>query len=380
MANLHTPKLSAVFVRSAPIGKHTDSHGLMLWVQPSGSRSWVQRLVIHGKRRDMGLGGFPMVTLAEAREKAFANRRIARNGGDPRHCAATIIPTFEDATRKVHAIHAPSWKTDKQRAQWLDEVSRIVWPTIGHRKIDEITTAQIMEAINPIWLEKPVIAQRVRQRTEMVFNWAIAQGHRTDNPAGDSMKAILPKQPKGGHFAAIPHTAVSSAIRAVRNSTSNEMSKLAFEFIVLTATRSGEVREARWNEIDMDSATWTIPASRMKKAREHRIPLSREAVSILRKAREIGRGSEFVFASATGKALDGKTLRTMLTKAGVDSTIHGFRSAFRDWCSETGKARDVAEMALAHIIQDRTEAAYARSDLFDRRVELMGEWADYLSG
>ena len=384
MANLHTPKLTDRKVKSAKPGKYTDGHGLMLWVKPSGTRSWVQRMIIQGKRRDMGLGGYPLVTLAEAREIAFRNRKVARAGGDPRSQPSGIkVPTFADATRAVHAIHAPSWRNDKQRAQWIDEVARIVWPAIGHLPVDTITTAQLTEIFEPIWLVKPVIANRVRQRTEKIMDWAVSQGFRPDNPANAPLKANLPKQPKGEHHTALPHREVSGAIQAVRKSTSGEMSKLAFEFLVLTATRKSETLEARWNEIDMDAKTWTIPADRIKAGREHRIPLSTRAMDVLKRAKRLSpvNRTGLVFVSPRGRALDGNTPNKMLAKVGIQASPHGFRSSFKGWCMDTGQDHAATEFSLAHTVANQTEAAYSHTtDMFDRRRELMQEWSDYIGG
>lgn len=383
MTNLHSPKLSASFVKAAAPGKYTDGHGLMLWVKPSGTRSWVQRLIIQGKRRDMGLGAYPLVTLAEAREAAFANRKIARSGGDPRSQATAVkVPTFADATRAVHAIHAPSWRNAKQRQQWIDEVSRIVWPAIGHLPVDVITTAQLTDIFKPIWLSKPVIANRVRQRTEKIMDWSVSQGHRPDNPANSPLKANLPKQPKGEHHTALHHTEVAGALDSVRNSTSGDMAKLAFEFLVLTATRKSETLEARWSEFDMDARTWTIPASRMKAGREHRIPLSTRAIAILESAKAMSPNnrSELVFVSARGNALDGNTLNKMLAKVGVKASPHGFRSSFKGWTLDTGKDHAATEFALAHTVANQTEAAYSHTtDMFDRRRKVMQQWAEYVN-
>ena len=378
MANLHSPKLTAAFVKAAKPGKYTDGHGLTLFVQPSGSRQWVQRLVIQGKRREMGLGGYPLVTLAEAREVAFANRKIARSGGDPRQQRIATVPTFEAATRAVWAIHAPTWRSDRQRQQWLDEVARIVFPEIGHLPVDAITTSSLTSIFRPIWLTKPVLAARVRQRTEKVMDWAVSQGHRADNPAGAALKANLPAQPKGEHHKAVPHSAVAEAIGAVRDTNSTGAAKLAFEFMVLTAARKAEVLDARWDEMDMDACTWTVPASRMKAGRAHRVPLSKAAMAVLARAKAMPGGHGLVFPSARGRTLDCKTMNAMLAKAGVSASPHGFRSSFRDWCSDTGKARELAEAALAHVVRDATEAAYARSDMLERRRPLMQDWADYI--
>ena len=382
MANLHAGKLKAKFVeRATKPGKYTDGHGLMLWIQPSGSRQWVQRIVIQGKRRDMGLGGFPLVTLESARDMAIENRRIARAGGDPRHQTSAVkVPTFADATRTVHAIHAPSWRNEKQRQQWIDEVSRIVWPAVGHLPVDAITTAQLTDVFKPIWLTKPVIANRVRQRTEKIMDWSVSQGYRPDNPANSPLKANLPKQPKGEHHTALPHTEVAGALDAVRNSTSGESAKLAFEFLVLTATRKSETLEARWSEIDLEARTWSIPASRMKAGREHRVPLSTRAIELLARARDLSPNNRtgLVFVSARGNALDGNTLNKMLAKVGVKASPHGFRATFKSWCMDTGQDHAVTEFALAHTLANQTEAAYVRSDLFERRRALMADWSAFL--
>ena len=382
MANLHAHKLSAAFVKSAPVGRHTDSHGLMLVVQASGTRSWIQRIVIQGKRRDMGLGGYPMVSLSEAREKALANRKRARNGEDPRFKPATAVPTFREATMVFHAIHAPTWKNDRQRAQWLDEVKRVVWPAIGQLPINAITTGQLTGIFSPIWLSKPVLANRVRQRTEKVIEWAISQGHRTDNPAAAPLKANLPKQPKGGHQKAIPHTELPGAIRTVRQSTSSDMTKLAFEFLVLTATRKSETLEARWSEIDLDARTWTIPAARMKAGRDHRIPLSNAAMDVLArvKAMSANNRSGFVFVSPRGNRLDPNTMNKMLAKVGIAASPHGFRSSFKGWSMDNGMSHTATEFSLAHTVADKTEAAYSHTtDVFETRRGLMEQWGEYVT-
>ena len=380
MANLHQLKLTDRKVKAAPAGKYTDGHGLTLFVQPSGSRQWVQRLVIQGKRREMGLGGYPLVSLAEARDRALSNRRVARSGGDPRHQQAiSKAPTFAEATRQVHAIHAPTWKNDRQRQQWIDEVIRIVHPAIGHLPVDVITTAQLTDVFKPIWASKPVIASRVRQRTERIFDWAVSQGYRPDNPAAAPLKANLPKQAKRDHHRAIHHSALREAIDAVRNSTSREMTKAAFEFLVLTATRKSETLEASWNEIDLESRTWIIPASRMKAGREHRVPLSDRAIEILRQVK--GRRSTGYIFHSSGSPIDGNTMNKMLSKAGIQASPHGFRATFKGWAMETGQDHTATEFAQAHLVRDKTEAAYAHTtDLFEIRRKMMQEWSEYLNG
>ena len=375
-------RLTDAFVRTAvPAGKYHDAHGLILRVMPSGSKQWVQRLVILGKRRDIGLGGYPLVTLAEARDKAFANRKLARAGGDPMAVQRRRdVPTFEEAAAKVIELHRPNWRNTKHAAQWTATLRTYAYPKIGNKGVDQVSTADVMAVLLPIWNDRHETARRVRQRIGTVMKWAVAQGLRQDNPAGDAIGAALPKN--GGiqrHHQALPHAEVAGAIGTVYRSGASASAKLAFEFLVLTACRSGEVRLANWDEIDIDASEWTIPAERMKTKRPHRVPLSGRAVEVLHEAREIADSSGLVFPSPTGRALSDSTHSKLLRELGIVAVPHGFRSSFRDWASECSNApRAVMEAALAHTIKDKVEAAYARSDLFKRRRKLMDAWARYL--
>ena len=270
-------RLTDAFVRTAmPAGKYHDAHGLILRVMPSGSKQWVQRLVILGKRRDIGLGGYPLVTLAEARDKAFANRKLARAGGDPMAVQRRRdVPTFEEAAVRVIELHRPNWRNTKHAAQWTATLRTYAYPKIGNKGVDQVSTADVMAVLLPIWNDRHETARRVRQRIGTVMKWAVAQGLRQDNPAGDAIGAALPKN--GGiqrHHQALPHAEVAGAIETVYRSGASASAKLAFEFLVLTACRSGEVRLANWDEIDIDASEWTIPAERMKTKRPHRVPLS----------------------------------------------------------------------------------------------------------
>lgn len=377
-------KLSAAFVRAvAKTGKYYDTNGLILRVMPSGSKQWVQRLVIHGKRRDIGLGGYPLVTLAEARQQTFDNRKLARAGGDPLALKCRPeVPTFEEAVDTVIELHAATWKdSGKSSKQWRASLRDYAMPRLGRRRIDTITSADVMAVLLPIWNDKHETARRVRQRIGAVCKWAIAQGYRKDNPAGEAIGAALPKS--NGvqkHHRALPYAEVGAAVAKVRESGASTAVKLCFEFLVLTACRSGEIRFARWDEIDLAAAAWTIPAERMKAKREHRVPLSDRAVEVLQQAREIADGSGLVFPTPTGKALSDSTLSKLIRELCVAAVPHGFRSSFRDWCSECSNVpREVAEAVLAHVVRNKAEAAYARSDLFERRRGLMDDWAAYLS-
>ena len=374
--------LTAAFVRTVITpGKYGDRHGLILRVLPSGSKQWIWRGTVRGRRVDLGLGGYPYTSLAEARQAAFEHRKLARAGGDPR-ALRKRAPTFAEATEKVIAIHRKAWRPgSKSEAQWRASLRDYAMPRIGRKRIDEITTSDVMAVLLPIWTAKAETARRVRQRIGTVMKWAVAKGHRPDNPAGAVLGAALPKH--GGarkHFRALPHSEVGAALDTVRTSSAWALSKLAFEFLVLTAARSGEVRGARWEEVDFENAIWTVPAERMKAARKHRIPLSPRATGVLRRAKELADGSGLVFPSPTGRSLSPSTLSKLVRELGIAAVPHGFRTSFRVWCGDTGVAREVAEAALAHVVRDKVEAAYARGTLFGRRREVMADWAEYLAG
>ncbi|TGD45501.1 site-specific integrase [Pseudotabrizicola sediminis] len=387
--------LTAKFVEGArEPGKYFDGHGLFLRVQPNGARQWVQRIIIRGKRSELGLGNPALVSLAEARAKALENRKLAQAGGDPKQAKreAEAVLTFEEAARKVHALHLPTWRNAKHGAQFLTTLETYTFPRIGKTKVGEVTTADVLAVLSPIWTEKPETAARVRQRIGTVMKWAVAQGWRQDNPAL-SITEALPKRDKSKqeHRKALPYAAVADCIAAVQASGAGVASKLAFEFLVLTATRSGEARGALWPEIDLGTpatsatpatpAVWTIPASRMKAKRDHRVPLSPRAVEILKAAQALDNGTGLVFpGTIKGKPLSDMTLSKLVKELGFDADVHGFRTSFRMWAQErTNFPREVAEAALAHTIKDKAEAAYARSDLFDKRRKMMDAWAAHLS-
>ena len=378
-------KLSPAFVhKTTKPGRYCDGNGLYLKVDPSGARRWEQRLVIQGRQRTLGLGGVQLVSLSEAREKALANRKIARAGGDPMDLRRQAnIPTFEAAAAAVIELHRPSWRNAKHASQWETTLRTYVYPRLGKRPVSDIDTAEVLSVLMPIWHEKPETAQRVRQRISTVMKWAVAQGFRQDNPAGEAISAVLPRQNGIGkrHHPALPHGEVAGAIAAVCASGSGRAVKLAFEFLILTAARSGEVRHMTWSEVDMDAAIWTVPAERMKAGREHRVPLCTRALEMLTEARQLGDGSGLVFpGTRPGKPLSDMTLSKLMRDLSLDAVPHGFRSSFRDWAAEcTNAPRAVMEAALAHAVSNKVEAAYARSDLFARRSKLMEQWAEYLT-
>ena len=365
-------------------GRHGDGHGLYLYVKPSGRKSWVQRLTINGRVHDIGLGGYPLVSLAEARQVAFENRRLARAGGDPLTLnRIAAVPTFEEAARTVFEIYRPGWTNAKHAAQWFTSLHQHVFPDLGKRPVSTITTSDIMAVLLTIWHDKYETASRVRQRISTVMKWAIAEGYRVDNPAGDALGAVLPRRPSHvkKHHPALPYTEVAGAVDAVRGSDAGLAVKLAFEFLVLTAARSGEVRFATWEEIDMDKVMWTIPAERMKAKRRHRVALSLRALTILEEARALDDGSGLVFPGAKrGRPIGISAMLKTIRGLGFDTVPHGFRSSFRDWAAECTNTRHaVMEAALAHTVRNKTEASYFRTDLFERRRTLMDQWSEFLS-
>lgn len=377
--------LSAAGVRalSAP-GFYADGHGLYLKVDENGAKRWVQRLVIHGKRRDIGLGSVSLVSLAEAREAALANRKAARAGGDPlgERRKAEGVPLFEDAAKTVHKLHLPTWRNPKHGQQWINSLEEHVFPHFGRKKVDIVTSADVLSALAPIWTSKPETAARVRQRIGAVMKWCIAKGWRSDNPAEAIAKA-LPKHDKAAvkHRKALPYQEVAEAIAKVHRSGATLAGKLAMEFLILTATRSGEARGAKWDEFDLEAKVWTVPAERMKAKKPHRVPLSPRALEILAEAKKLQDRHGFVFpGTKEGKPLSDMTLSKLLRELGIDCVPHGFRSSFRVWAGEqTNIPREVCEFALAHVIKDKAEAAYQRSDLFEKRRKLMDSWAGYLA-
>ena len=292
------------------------------------------------------------------------------------------MPTFADAAEKVITFHAGNWRDGgKSAQQWRANLRDYAMPRLGRLQVSAVTSADVMAVLLPIWHDKRETARRVRQRIGAVMKWAIAQGYRQDNPAGEAIGAL----PRNGHvrkhMAALPHADVSDALARVRASAAGASTKLAFEFLVLTAARSGEVRLATWDEIDLVAAVWTVPADRMKAKREHRVPLCGRAVEILNEAQAFGDANPLVFPSPRGKALSDMTLSKLVREQGIAAVPHGFRSSFRDRAAErTNHPREVIEAALAHVVKNKVEAAYARSDLFERRRRLMHDWAAYIDG
>ena len=378
-------KLTALAVKklTAP-GRHADGNGLYLVIDPNGARRWMQRLMVAGKRRDIGLGSTSVVSLDEARELAFRNKRIARAGGDPlaqkRQVQGQAI-SFRDVAAKVHEQHEGAWKNEKHKAQWLSSLENHAFPKIGYMPVGEITSAEVLTVLSPIWNEKPETAKRVLQRIRAVIKWAKAKGyHKGDDPVELALAALPRRTKKANHHASLPFGALPDVYEQLVASQLAAATKQALRFVVLTACRTTEVLEADWSEIDIDNKLWIIPAGRMKAGEVHQVPLSSEAVQTLLEAGVEPSG--LIFKSpVNGRALSNNTLRIALQKRlGVDSTVHGLRSTFKDWAAETtGYANEVSEMALAHKIRNQVEAAYRRGDLLEKRRHLMQDWSDFVT-
>ena len=376
-------KLTSISVKTAPPGTHADSATpcLYLVVGPDRrSRSWIVRLVVHGKRRELGLGSAGTVTLAEARERARAARKLAREGVDPLAARQSFkpVPTFLEAAKAVHEAHSPSWRNEKHATQWLATLKSYAFPKIGDKRVADITEADVLGVLGPIWLTKPETARRVRQRIGAVLDWAKASGWRSGENPVQGLRRVLPRQPtQDAHHAALPYAEVFSFVHALREGTATPAVKLALEFLILTAARVGEVIGATWAEVG--GALWTVPAERMKANREHVVPLSDRAREILAEARQLGDG-EYVFPSPAAKGpLSDMALLMAVRRIRPGYTAHGFRSSFRDWAAEcTQYPREVCEAALAHTVESKVEAAYRRTTLLDKRRELMAAWARYV--
>lgn len=366
--------------------------GLYLQVTASGARSWILRATIGGRRRDMGLGGFPDVTLAVAREKAREARSKIEQGADPileRERALSALRaeqaksmTFEAAALALIDAKSDEWRNAKHRAQWSASLEAYAFPMIGKLQVMDVGQAQVLNVLQPIWKDKTETANRLRGRIEQVLDWARVRGFRDgENPARwrGHLDKLLPAPAKIArvvHHRALAIDAMPNFMGELRQRKG--IAPRALEFLVLSAARSGEVRGAIWSEIDMGAAVWTVPAERMKAHKEHRVPLSPQALALLASLPRID-GNELVFPAPRGGVLSDMTLTAVMRRMELDAVPHGMRSTFRDWTAErTNYPREVAEMALAHTIGNAVEAAYRRGDLFSKRAMLMSDWADFL--
>jgi integrase len=397
-------KLTVAGVKVASPGRHADGDGLYLLVKPTGSRFWLLRVQQDKKRRDIGLGsvdttsrraGDPILevslmqrktlTLSEAREKAAMLRKLAQAGLDPiveRDRERRKIPTFAEAVGMAHEEFAKGW-TDKHAKAFKASLETHIVPALGALRVDAIDHAMVRNALAPIWTDKPVIARKLRVRINQVLGYCKSNNWRTkDLPEAKEVRKGLAKHARNKHFAAMPFKGVPSFL-AKLNGQEDTAGRLALAFTIITAARSGEVRLARWGQIDLEARTWTRPAEIMKMRVEHVIPLSDEAMAVLERAKELGSTGLVFPGMKKGKSLSDMTLtKALRTAGGGDVTVHGFRSSFRDWAAEmmpTVPAM-VAEMALAHSVGTETERAYLRSDMLHMRMVLMAAWGGFAAG
>ena len=387
-----TERLDALQVKKLKEpGYYCDGAGLYLQVSKSGSKSWIMRYTLDGKPCEMGLGSFQTFTLAEARQRATAQRKLLADGIDPlakkhsdllvKRMADANIITFDKAAAAFIQANSPAWRNAKHGDQWRNTLATYASPVIGALPVSKIETAHVLRILSPIWATKTETATRVRGRIEKILDWAKVQGYRTgDNPAAwrGHLSEALPTPSKvadAGHHAALALAEIGAFMVALR--AAQGAGARAMELIILTATRTSEVLNAKWAEFDLDAGLWVIPKERMKGFREHRVPLSAAALAVLDKAKAESIGGEYVFTGRKQAALSNMAcLATLKRMDRSDLTVHGFRSTFRDWVSEsTSYPRDVAEMALAHAIEDKSEAAYRRGDLIEKRRALMADWA-----
>ena len=292
----------------------------------------------------------------------------------------STTPTFDKAAEIVIEMRVGTWRNPLTADVWRSSFRRLVSPVIGGKPISDITIADVLSVLTPIWNGgKHDTARRLRHRIGAVMRWSIGTGHRSDNPAGEAISQVLPKNGTAVriHRRALHHRKVAGALARIRASAAWQVTKLLMEYTILTAARSGEARRATWSEVDLQAGVWTLPAERMKSGREHRVPLSTRALEVLAEAQKLEDGSGLLFPSPTGKALSNMTTSKLLNGSGIDATMHGFRTSFRSWCAENDESRELAEAALAHVVAG-IEGAYMRSDLFERRRRLMQAWADYL--
>ena len=385
----HPTPLTARFCETVKTtGRYGDGHGghgLALNVKPMSngrtSRTWTQRLRIGGKPTNIGLGSYPRTSLADARKRALANVKIIDKGHDPRDGG---VPTFKTAMEAVLKLDAPGWRgkgDGRSEQQWRASLSKYALPVIGSKRINAITSNDVLACVSPIWHTNPTTAKRVRQRIGRIMAWAVGKNFIAENPATKDVTSALPKpKAKKQHFAWVPVNQVSDALFLIRNSKAERSVKLAFELLILTAARSQEVREATWDEIDFDAKAWTVSSDRMKKGETHRQPLSARSIEILHEARALSNGTGLVFPRATGKAMRDGVFPRLADKLGLNGKPHGFRTSWRVWASECSSISEAGiERQLSHKVRNEAQAAYDQSDRIDERRECMQQWAEYVT-
>ena len=359
---------------------------LYLNIAKGGSKSWIQRVAIAGRRHDIGFGPFPLIGLAEARRRAFANRVAIAEGHKPLTDKRKVkVPTFREAAVRTFETSRPRWRNNKTTVNWMQGMEKRVFPVIGDLPVDRIGREDVLRILTPIWAEKPEIARKLRERVRATLRWTQAHGHVEHNVVGEAIAGALPAMPRiSAHFCALPYREVAAALETVDASSATLAGKLCLRFLVLTAARSGEARGARWSEFDDDAGLWVIPESRMKGGAEHRQPLSDAALAVLERARALDDGSGLIFPSprTRGRPMSDMTLTKILRTTGLAerAVVYGFRSSFRDFASErTNTPHAEMKLSLAHAVGFAVEQAYARSNLLEKRRALMQRWADFVT-
>ena len=367
-------------------GRYSDGGGLYLYVRPSGRRSWVLRIAIDGRRRDIGLGPFPDLSLSVARKLAAEHRAAVAEGRNPlTEKRRDGVPTFREAAERTYETHKSSWRNGKHTKSWWQSLERHVFPKLGDTRLDRISKRDVLTVLDPIWRTRPETARRVRRRIHATLEWALDHEHVERNVAAEIGRFALPPQPKvKAHLRALPYADVADALETVDASKASLPAKLCFRFLVLTAARSGEARGATWDEIHMEARTWNIPAQRMKAAKAHTVPLSDSSIDVLKQAWPLSSGQGLIFPSSLkhGRPMSDMTLMNLLRNIGLaeDTTVHGFRTSFRVWAEEcTSSSHSAKELSLAHTVGNSVEQAYMRSDMLIERRQLMDAWADYLA-
>ena len=384
-------KLTVAKVKSiSKTGRYGDGGTLFLNVALGGSKSWIQRLTIKGRRHDIGLGPWPVISLQEARERAFENRRAVAHGRDPvvekkKAISESSIPTFKAVARKYYEENLPRWKPGRHTERWMQVIEKYAFPVFGDVPVDRVGREDVLRMLTPIWTSKPEYARKLRQRVRLILEWCQAHGYVHTNIAGEQIGGALPSMPSvKEHHRSLPYTEVTKALDMIEESGASLSAKLCFRFLILTAVRPGEARNATWEEINWEIKTWTIPAGKMKAKAEHRVPLSREAMKVLERAARVRGESPLIFPSSLKRAkpMSDMTLTKLLRDVGLgEKTVpHGFRSSFRTWAGEqTNTPTPVIELCLAHTVGTAVEQAYARSDLLQKRQRLMQAWGRYVT-
>ena len=378
-------RLTAAFARTVTEpGVYSDgrgAHGLRLVVRSRSAgggvrKSWAQRLNVNGRPLNLGLGPYPTVTLADARDQALANARHAYRGLDPRGDRQRA-PTFAEAFETVVALHAANWSDGgRSEKQWRSSMATYVLPSLGAKSVADVTAGDILAVLTPLWATKAETARRLKGRLSAVLRWAVAQQYRPDDPTAAVAAALPSNNGHRGHFAALAHSDIPAALATIDASAAQAATKLVIRFLALTATRSSEARYATWNEINTNTATWAIPAARTKTRKPHRVPLSTQALTVLAQARQLAHSGDLIFPGPTGRALSSEALSKLFRELAISGTPHGLRSSFRSWAAETDVARELAEAALGHTVRG-VEGAYQRSDLLHPRRPLMQHWANH---